>query len=348
MIVRGRIFRFHEGVVDRRLKRAAATVATNESAISSNLPVPDYRASPNISVSSEAASRCNSITSALRGSITNESKLSVYVISITGICIAIALSVDVTNQLIFFVDWATCLRSWSITAILVLALALPISRTIGKSHLALYRAKVLAEHLGRTDQLTGLPNRRALMEAVHAAQSHVLALAIVDIDRFKRVNDTHGHLAGDAVIKAVGKIMAEELGQTGQVARVGGEEFALLSIGISSESLASKLAAFRDRVSSTPIVINGLGVRVTVSAGVALQRDGETFDQLYSAADQALYAAKSSGRDRIQFAAAFESLREQGGVEQFELKLGPMSRSHDRHYEDRQGRSGVVPIRLAL
>jgi predicted signal transduction protein with EAL and GGDEF domain len=66
---------------------------------------------------------------------------------------------------------------------------------------------------------------------------------------------------------------------------------------------------------------------VTISAGVALQREGETFDQLYSAADQALYAAKSSGRNRIQFAAAFESLREQGGVEQFELKLGPMSRS---------------------
>jgi diguanylate cyclase (GGDEF)-like protein len=64
-----------------------------------------------------------------------------------------------------------------------------------------------------------------------------LALVIVDIDWFKRVNDTYGHLAGDAVIKAVGKIMAEELGQTGRVARVGGEEFTLLSVGGSSEFL---------------------------------------------------------------------------------------------------------------
>jgi diguanylate cyclase (GGDEF)-like protein len=55
---------------------------------------------------------------------------------------------------------------------------------------------------------------------------------IVDIDWFKRVNDTYGHLAGDAVIKAVGKIMAEEFGQTGRVARMGGEEFALLSVGV--------------------------------------------------------------------------------------------------------------------
>ena len=267
------------------------------------------------------------MTSAFRGSITNERELVIYVISITGVCVAIALAVDVTNQLVFFVDWATCLRSWTTTAVLVLALAIPISRAIGKSHLELYRAKLLADHLGRTDQLTGLPNRRALMEAVHTAKSHVLTLVIVDIDRFKRVNDTHGHLVGDAVIRSVGEIMRRELGELGQVARVGGEEFALLSSGVSPESLASRLVVFRDRVSSTPIVSNGQRVRVTISAGVALQGEGETFDQLYSAADRALYAAKSLGRNRIQFAAAFEALRNRGGIEQFELELNPLPRS---------------------
>jgi diguanylate cyclase (GGDEF)-like protein len=267
-----------------------------------------------------------SIISVLRGSLTNERELVVYVVVVSSVCIAIALAVDVTNQLLFFVDWATCIRSWAITTVLVLALAVPIARTIGKSHLELYRAKLLADHLGRTDQLTGLPNRRALMEAVYRAEAHVLALVIVDIDRFKRVNDTHGHLAGDAVIKAVGEIMLVELGQLGQVARVGGEEFALLSLGVSADALASKLVAFRDKVSSTRIATSGVGVRVTISAGVALQREGETFDQLYSAADQALYAAKSSGRNCIKFAAAFGALREQVGVEQFELKLCPLSR----------------------
>jgi diguanylate cyclase (GGDEF)-like protein len=161
---------------------------------------------------------------------------------------------------------------------------------------------------------------------VYKAEAHVLALVIVDIDRFKRVNDTHGHLAGDAVIKAVGEIMLAELGHLGQVARVGGEEFALLSSEVSHDNLEQKLFAFRDKVSSTRIVASGVGVRVTVSAGVALQREGETFDQLYSAADQALYVAKNAGRDRIQFASDFGGLRAKNGSEQLERKLDPMAR----------------------
>jgi diguanylate cyclase (GGDEF)-like protein len=266
-----------------------------------------------------------SIVSVLRGTITSERELVVYVIGISLVCIAIALAVDVANQLLFFVDWATCIRSWTITTVLVLALAVPIARTIGKSHLALYRAKLLADHLGRTDQLTGLPNRRALMEAVYRTEAHVLALVIVDIDRFKRVNDTHGHLAGDAVIKAVGEIMLAELGQLGQVARVGGEEFALLSSEVSRDNLEQKLSGFRDKVSSTRIVVSGVGVRVTVSAGVALQKEGETFDQLYSAADQALYAAKHAGRNCIQFAAAFVAMQRIGD-EPSAPKVDPMAR----------------------
>jgi diguanylate cyclase (GGDEF)-like protein len=266
-------------------------------------------------------------TRILRASITNERELVIYVMSITAVCIAVAMAVDVTNQLAFFVDWATCLRSWTITAVLVLALAFPISRTIAKSHLELYRAKLLADHLGRTDQLTGLPNRRSLMEAVDTAGLDVLALVIVDIDRFKRVNDTHGHLAGDVVIRSVGQMMATELGELGHVARIGGEEFALLSSGVSAESLAAKLVVLRERVESTPIITNGLAVRVTISAGVAFRGEGETFDQLYSAADQALYAAKTCGRNRIQFAGAFEELRERAAADQFEMRLDRSARS---------------------
>jgi hypothetical protein len=165
------------------------------------------------------------MTRIFRGSITNKRELFNYVVCVTAVCVAIALAVDVTNQLAFFVDWATCLRSWAITIILVLALAIPISRMIGNAHLQLYQAKSLAEQLSRTDQLTGLPNRRALMEAVSTAKLETLALVIVDIDRFKRVNDTHGHLAGDAVIRTIGQMMATDFGEVGQVARVGGEEF---------------------------------------------------------------------------------------------------------------------------
>lgn len=235
----------------------------------------------------------------LRGSITDDTELFRYIGVITAVCIVIALTVDVTNQLLFFVDWPTCLRSWTITTVLVLILAVPISRTIGKAHLELYRAKIQAEKLGRTDQLTGLPNRRALIESVNANGFETLGLVIVDIDRFKRVNDTHGHLVGDAVIRSVGQSMATTLGAVGMVARVGGEEFALLSSGVSADIVAAKLNNFRDELSSTPIVIGGLAVRVTISAGVAMGREGDTFDQVYSEADRALYAAKRTGRNRV-------------------------------------------------
>ncbi|WP_158815137.1 GGDEF domain-containing protein [Methylocapsa sp. S129] len=176
----------------------------------------------------------------------------------------------------------------------------------------------MAEKLSRTDQLTGLPNRRALMEVVYTAKLKTLALVIIDIDRFKRVNDTHGHLAGDAVIRSVGQMMAADFSEIGHVARVGGEEFALLSSGVSAESLTAKLMAFCERVGSTPVLINGLAVRVTISAGIALRRKSETFDQLYSAADRALYAAKASGRNRVRLSDGVDALRDGDDVERFE------------------------------
>lgn len=245
----------------------------------------------------------------LRGSITNERELVAYVISVTSICLALALAVDFTNQLVFFVDWATCLRSWAITAAVVIVLAIPISRAIAKAHLELSAAKAHADELSSTDQLTGLANRRALLQAacVADAGSTGLALAIVDIDRFKTVNDRHGHLAGDKVIEWVGRMMQAQLGQLGCVARIGGEEFALLSRGVPVESLIAKLMALQESVDSTPILVDGAAIWMTISAGVALRRECESFEQLYSRADQALYAAKNSGRDRICFFPAPES-----------------------------------------
>ena len=143
------------------------------------------------------------------------------------VALGVALSVDVINQLTFFVDWPRCLRSWAITTVVSLALAAPIAYAIGRAHLELFRAKQRADALSHTDSLTGLANRRALIEAAESALSDVLALAIFDIDRFKVVNDTYGHLAGDAALRAIALMMEEELGGLGRVARVGGEEFAL-------------------------------------------------------------------------------------------------------------------------
>ena len=271
--------------------------------------------------------RRNFIARIFRASIRNRRELTGYVVGVTAVCVAIALTVDVVNQLTFFVDWTTCLRSWAITILLVLVLAIPIARTIGNAHLKLYHAKLMAEELSRTDQLTGLPNRRALMEAVYTAKLEALALVIIDIDRFKRVNDTHGHLAGDAVIRSVGQMMAADFAEVGHIARVGGEEFAVLSSNASPESLEATLTAFCEKVRSTPVLINGLAVRVTVSAGIALRQQNETFDQLYSAADRALYAAKAAGRNRVRFSDGTDRPRDMDTVEPSELSPGQFSLS---------------------
>ena len=88
----------------------------------------------------------------------------------------------------FFVDWATCLRSWAITVALSVSLSASIAYMIGAAHLELSRAKQAADALSRTDSLTGLANRRALIEAAEASLPEVLALVIFDIDRFKGVD----------------------------------------------------------------------------------------------------------------------------------------------------------------
>jgi diguanylate cyclase (GGDEF)-like protein len=243
----------------------------------------------------------------LRRTVTNERELRAFVVRITALCVVVAVGVEVVNQLLFFVSWSAGLREEAISAAVAFALAVPISLVIGRTQLELYRAKCAVDELSRTDVLTGLPNRRAFMEALETASDDPAALVIVDIDRFKHVNDTHGHPAGDTVISAVGQMIAAELGQFAKLGRIGGEEFAALACGNCIRDLPQKLSALRDRVAATPIVSGGNIVRVTVSAGVALRGAGESSARFYAEADRALYAAKSAGRNRIRFAASFKA-----------------------------------------
>ena len=149
----------------------------------------------------------------------------------------------------------------------------------------------------------------------------MLALTIFDIDRFKSVNDAYGHLVGDAAIRAVGRMMQEELGALGLVARIGGEEFALLTSRASLEDVVERLLAFRDRLRATPILIGDVTLRVTVSAGVALRENGDSFDRLYGLADRALYEAKAAGRNQFRFPPSLEPL-----VNRFTTRFAPASR----------------------
>ncbi len=242
-----------------------------------------------------------------RPTIRNEGELTAFVLRTCIICASAALAVDVINQTLFFVSWFTSLRSWGVTVALASAIAFPVSRAIGKAHLALFRSKAAVEVLSRTDELTGLLNRRALMQIADRQPPDTMVLVIADIDHFKRVNDNYGHLAGDAVIRMVSRVAQAELGDLGALGRVGGEEFALLTSDVSPSLLVLRLENLRTQISLTPVIAEGgAAIHVTISAGVAIRGAGRHFDELYADADLALYDAKTSGRNRICFSPLFE------------------------------------------
>jgi diguanylate cyclase (GGDEF)-like protein len=161
----------------------------------------------------------------------------------------------------------------------------------------------------RTDQLTGLPNRRAFDDALGPAliqaerYEQPLSLIMADIDHFKRVNDTLGHAAGDAVLKAVASTVQRLVRTSDLCARFGGEEIAVLlphTPQRGAEELAERLRA---AVAGRPVRTGGKDVDVTVSFGVAsLHESVAAGENLFVAADRALYDAKAAGRNRVKSA----------------------------------------------
>lgn len=224
-----------------------------------------------------------------------------YMIQTTAICVAAALLVDIANQLVFFESWSAAIRSWAITVSVVMVIALPVTRVIAKANLALYR-------LSRTDPLTGLLNRRAFFDDVDIGPSFI-ALIIFDIDRFKLVNDAHGHMIGDEVLRAVSAMMVSCLGASGRIARLGGEEFGLLASEPHQLTIRADLERFRDTVASTPVIAGSVAVSVTISAGLANRVGDQPLDDLYARADRALYEAKAAGRNRIVLADDRDGMR---------------------------------------
>lgn len=161
--------------------------------------------------------------------------------------------------------------------------------------------------LATRDQLTGMLNRREfdriMAEEAERSQrfGQPLSLVMVDIDHFKAVNDTHGHPAGDAVLKEVAKILTAELRSVDRVARYGGEEFALILMQTGRPAAGEVAQRVVKAVASNPVVIEGgITLKLTISAGVAvLPNDVSRIELLVGAADRSLYAAKRGGRNRV-------------------------------------------------
>lgn len=160
-------------------------------------------------------------------------------------------------------------------------------------------------NLASTDALTGVLNKRAFdeafgKEALRAQQTATpLSLVLFDIDHFKHINDTHGHPAGDAVLKNVASAVSTQLRDGDALFRVGGEEFALVLPGTPLDSAVQAAEATRGLIGELTTELAGARVTVTLSLGVAELGATEAPAALYQRADALLYAAKRGGRNRV-------------------------------------------------
>ena len=190
-----------------------------------------------------------------------------------------------------------------ISAILALLL-----RHVRRSTMALEASEAQAHHLAFHDILTGLPNRamfddRLSHELATARQEgSAVALLYLDLDGFKNVNDTLGHPAGDELIRAVGGRLQEAVRDTDLIARIGGDEFAIIQTAIASPAEAEILCLRLLELINEPFAIAGTQARVGVSVGIAIgPSDADDRAELARKADIALYQAKSAGKGRFVF-----------------------------------------------
>jgi diguanylate cyclase (GGDEF)-like protein len=195
----------------------------------------------------------------------------------------------------FEVDWLS-----QVARLLLLGMATALATTI------ILRAHEQRRRSNR-DRLTNLANRGffdeslARLAALAARSGEVVTIAMLDVDHFKRFNDTYGHLAGDSALRAVAEILASSFRTTDLVARYGGEEFAGLFPGMGLDDAARRLEALRSRIERMTIRVDGGKLaKVTISVGVAIwPEDGQELKDVLSLADFRLYQAKHTGRNRL-------------------------------------------------
>jgi diguanylate cyclase (GGDEF)-like protein len=166
------------------------------------------------------------------------------------------------------------------------------------------RSETLA-HAALTDGLTGMQNRRYFDDALREYLvefrriERPISLMILDLDHFKQVNDTHGHDIGDEVLKAVANCLKDLTRHHDVVARLGGEEFAIVTPNMDAELLATFAERIRKAISNLSIMSGNVRLRVTTSVGMAVWDRKETAEEFYRRADRQLYEAKRMGRNRV-------------------------------------------------
>jgi len=199
-------------------------------------------------------------------------------------------------------------ENYGSAALLLLAISLLSSFAV----LLVLREKLDAENqkLATLDSLTNISNRRALIDLVEREMLRSYrtnrwpCLLMMDIDHFKQINDTHGHLVGDQVLVELAALIKEQLRDLDVVGRYGGEEFCILLAETDEEGGLISAERLREAIEKMVVTLGDVSVSVTASIGLAYAQSGDTLDQLISRADNALYQAKAEGRNSVVVARA--------------------------------------------
>lgn len=171
----------------------------------------------------------------------------------------------------------------------------------GNMILALHRSNLRLEHLLLHDPMTGLLNRAAFFDLFQTELSEAGGTVLMlDIDKFKSINDTFGHQVGDEVIKLVTSVIREQSMQYGRVARLGGEEFAIFLPETTIDSGTAQAEAIRRAIETRSFDAGSRSISCTISIGATYRSKSEPIDAALNRADKALYLAKNNGRNRTE------------------------------------------------
>ncbi len=198
----------------------------------------------------------------------------------------------------------------NISGLLLLVIGAYSSLALRRSILREQAIRAELDRVATTDELTGLANRRELfssldrMIAASRRNGRPVSVAVLDIDRFKLVNDTHGHPAGDEVIRRVAEMAMLMMREQDLVGRLGGEEFLIAFPDCPATDAAAACERLRQGIAALPVLLpNGKALSVTISSGVAELTADDDRKGIIARADEALYRAKKAGRDKVELAA---------------------------------------------
>jgi diguanylate cyclase (GGDEF)-like protein len=230
-------------------------------------------------------------------------KITAVVIGLTWLCyivrFGIYFTMDQSQEYARQSQWSQyMLMFYSTSAVSALSTAFLLILTIVTDMIERHHAA------STVDMLTGIANRRGFEKMVeqNGHGQAIGAVMVVDLDRFKAINDAHGHAVGDAVLIATAKALAEGARGFGEVARFGGEEFVVL-VRSSHRSAAVELAELlRTSLAATRLDVPMQAITFSASIGVATVEPGESIGEAIRRADMALYRAKEAGRDRVAYA----------------------------------------------